>query len=380
MSENKNMGMYIHIPFCSQKCDYCDFISYSMDEVAQKKYLQALFLEIERTRTRFVDKTFDTLYIGGGTPSIMYDGFILELSRKLFSSFHFAPDTEFTIEVNPSSFTREKFFEYVQAGMNRISVGVQCLDEKLLKEQGRIQSIEDIDKTFEILSLSKFDNVSGDIMIGLPKQDFESIEETVCYLIDRNVKHISTYALQVEKHTMLYEKVARRKVKLPNEDKVCRMYDVVGEILTNEGYKHYEISNFAKPGYESRHNQKYWQEVDYLGLGVSAHSYVDGYRFYNTKRLDTYIDNLEQGKAPIYAKEYIDKETRKSERIMLSLRTKKGLDLTKYKNDFGEDLLQTKKEKIGFMIDKGMIKIEKGFIKVSEANTYIANAIIRELM
>jgi len=380
MSENKNMGMYIHIPFCSQKCDYCDFISYSMDEVAQKKYLQALFLEIERTRTRFVDKTFDTLYIGGGTPSIMYDGFILELSRKLFSSFHFAPDTEFTIEVNPSSFTREKFFEYLQAGMNRISVGVQCLDEKLLKEQGRIQSIEDIDKTFEILSSSKFDNVSGDIMIGLPKQDFESIEETVYYLIDRNVKHISTYALQVEKHTMLYEKVARRKVKLPNEDKVCRMYDVVGEILTNEGYRHYEISNFAKPGYESRHNMKYWEEVDYLGLGVSAHSYVDGYRFYNTKRLDTYIDNLEHGKAPIYAKEYIDKETRKSERIMLSLRTKKGLDLTKYKNDFGEDLLQTKKEKIGFMLDKDMIRIEKGFIKISEANTYIANAIIRELM
>jgi oxygen-independent coproporphyrinogen-3 oxidase len=138
------------------------------------------------------------------------------------------------------------------------------------------------------------------------------------------------------------------------------MYDVVSEILMNEDYNRYETSNFAKSGYQSRHNQKYWQEVDYLGLGVSAHSYVDGYRFYNTKRLDTYIDNLEHGKSPIYAKEYIVKETRKNERIMLSLRTSKGLDVAKYKRDFGEDILETRKEKIGFMVDKNLIKVLTG--------------------
>lgn len=381
MLENKQyMGMYVHIPFCSQKCDYCDFISYSMNEVAQREYLEAMLMEIERTRVRFADRTFDTLYIGGGTPSIMYPGFIKELSKKLFSSFHFVPETEFTIEVNPSSFNKEKFVEYLESGVNRISVGVQCLDSKLLKEQGRIQSIEDIDKTFEILSSSRFDNVSGDVMIGLPGQDLIAIEETLNYLVNRNVRHISTYSLQVEKHTMLYEKLSAGKLKLPKDEKVCEMYDVVSTMLANDGYIRYEVSNFAKPGYESKHNKKYWQEVDYLGLGVSAHSYVDGYRFYNTKRLDTYIDNLKHGKSPIYAKEYIVKESRRNERIMLSLRTAKGLDLAKFKQDFGEDLLEVKKDKIGYMLDKNLLKINNGFLQITDNNTYVANAIIKELV
>ena len=151
MTDKKPMGMYIHIPFCNRKCDYCDFVSYSMDEEAQNQYLDALFLEIDRCKEKFMDATFDSLYIGGGTPSIVFDGFILSLARKIFSSFHFSKDKEFTIEVNPSSFNRKKFIEYNQAGVNRISVGVQCLDSKLLAEQGRIQSMENIEETFSAM-------------------------------------------------------------------------------------------------------------------------------------------------------------------------------------------------------------------------------------
>ena len=186
MKDKKPMGMYIHIPFCNRKCDYCDFVSYSMDEEAQHQYLDALFLEIDRCKERFMDETFDTLYIGGGTPSIVFDGFILSLARKIFSSFHFIKDKEFTIEVNPSSFNRKKFIEYNQAGVNRISVGVQCLDSKLLAEEGRIQSMENIEETFQILTECEYENVSSDVLIGLPDQSIESVQETLEYLIEKN--------------------------------------------------------------------------------------------------------------------------------------------------------------------------------------------------
>ena len=146
-NENRPLGLYIHIPFCNRKCDYCDFVSYSMDSKAQQLYLEALFAEIDMVKSKFYDRVFDSIFIGGGTPSIVYEGFIASLARKIYSSFHFLEKTEFTIEVNPSSFTHEKFLEYVQAGVNRISVGVQCLDEKLLREQGRIQSMENIEKS-----------------------------------------------------------------------------------------------------------------------------------------------------------------------------------------------------------------------------------------
>ena len=380
MENKKPMGLYIHIPFCNRKCDYCDFVSYSMDKKAQQKYLEAMFKEIDMVKQNFEDEIFDTIYIGGGTPSIVYEGFIASLARKVFSSFHFAEKTEFTIEVNPASFTKEKFIEYVQAGMNRISVGVQCLDSKLLAEHGRIQSIENVEETFQILRKHGFDNVSSDVMLGLPNQTIESVEETLEFLIQNRVKHISTYTLQVEKHTMLYDKIKRKKLKILKDTKLLEIYNRVNEILTEFDYIQYEISNYAKAGYKSRHNQKYWHDVDYLGLGVSAHSFVDGYRFYNTKRLDTYIDNLNQGKTAMYSKEYVPDEDRRVERLMLSLRTAEGLDLEKFSLDFKENLLLSRAEQIKKMQADGQIEIVDGFLRITPDNYFISNSIIVELM
>ncbi|HIU06575.1 MAG TPA: radical SAM protein [Candidatus Onthoplasma faecigallinarum] len=182
-NDTRPMGIYIHIPFCSKKCDYCDFVSYSMDTKAQQLYLDALFTEIDMVKNKFMDKTFDSIFIGGGTPSIVYEGFISSLARKLYSSFHFADKIEFSIEVNPSSFTKEKFFEYVEAGVNRISVGVQCLDQKLLANHGRIQSVDNVKETFKILRESEFPNVNGDVMIGLPGQSKRSVVQTIKFLL-----------------------------------------------------------------------------------------------------------------------------------------------------------------------------------------------------
>ncbi len=379
--ENRPLGLYIHIPFCDRKCDYCDFVSYSMDSKAQQLYLEALFAEIDMVRSEFFDKTFDSIFIGGGTPSIVYEGFIASLARKLYSSFHFLDNAEFTIEVNPSSFTREKFFEYVQAGMNRISVGVQCLDEKLLREHGRIQSMENIEETFKMLNTSQFPNINSDVMIGLPGQTVDSVVDTINYLLKQNVKHISTYTLQVERHTMLYSKLRKGRLSPMKDKTMIEIYNRIDRILTKAGFHRYEISNYAKPGFECKHNLKYWDDsVSYLGLGVAAHSYIDGYRYYNTKRLDTYIDDMKDGKSAVYSREYVSDEERREERIMLSLRTTKGLDLEKFKKDFNEDLLRTHTDVINRFIDKGMVEVKDNFLRIKNAYFAVSNSIIVELI
>ena len=381
VDESKPMGLYIHIPFCSRKCDYCDFVSYSMDYKAQQLYLDALFTEIDMVKRNFYDRTFDSIFIGGGTPSIVYEGFIASLARKIYSSFHFLDKTEFTIEVNPSSFTKEKYFEYVQAGVNRISVGVQCLDEKLLRVHGRIQSMENIDETFKLLKNSEFPNVNSDVMIGLPGQTKSSVMQTINYLMKQNVKHISTYTLQIEKHTMLYSKLKKGKISPVKDEDMVDIYNKINKTLTKAGYCRYEVSNYAKPGFECKHNLKYWDdESSYLGLGVAAHSYIDGYRYYNTKRLDTYIDAMNEGKSAVYSKEYVSNEEHRIERIMLSLRTQKGLDLDKFKKDFNEDILRTRAEAIKKMTELGMIEIKDNYLKIKDDYFAVSNSIIVELI
>ncbi len=377
---SKPMGLYIHIPFCNKKCDYCDFVSFSMNRKAQQLYLEALFSEIDMVKRDYNDVTFDSIFIGGGTPSIVYEGFIASLSRKLFSSFHFAEKTEFTIEVNPASFTREKFFEYVEAGVNRISVGVQCIDSKLLRAHGRLQSVDNVRETFEILSASQFENVNGDVMIGLPGQTSNQILETIEFLIKHNVKHISTYSLQLEKNTLLYNKLRKGRIKPVKEKSIVNVYDKIHKLLQKEGFRRYEVSNYAKPCFESKHNKKYWDGTNYLGLGVSAYSFIGNHRYYNTKRLDTYLDAMKEGKSAVYSKEYISNNERRTERIMLSLRTDKGLDLEKFKEDFEEDLLKTKRFEIRKLKELGMIEIKDSFMKITDEHFYVSNSIIVELL
>lgn len=380
MENQEAMGLYIHIPFCNKKCDYCDFVSFSMSRKAQQEYLAGLFTEIDMLKRKFQDRVFNSIFIGGGTPSIVYEGFIASLSRKIFSSFHFEDKTEFTIEVNPSSFTKEKFFEYVESGVNRISVGVQCLDSKLLKKHGRIQSVDNIRNTFNILKDARFHNVNSDVMIGLPGQSAGSVVKTVKYLTKHNVKHISIYGLQIEKHTMLYNKLRKGRIKEVPEKKIVKIYKKVYKYLKKQGFVRYEVSNYAKPTFECVHNKKYWNNTQYLGLGVSAHSYIDGYRYYNTKRLDTYLDSMRDNKSAIYKKEYVSKKEKRTERIMLALRTAEGLNLEEFKAEFNENLLITKSLEIKKLQELKMIEVVDGYLRITENNFYVSNSIIVELI
>ena len=339
-------------------------------------YLEALFTEIDQLKTNFYGRTFDTIYIGGGTPSIMYEGFYSALSRKLFSSFNFADKIEFTIEVNPGSFTKEKFMEYVQSGVNRISVGVQCIDSHVLVNHGRFQKFEDVKATFKMLKDAEFPNISGDVMLGLPGQTTSMVLKTVKFLIKNRCKHISTYALQIEKHTLLYDKMQRGKLRPVKDAKQVATYNKIVALLQKNGFKRYEVSNFARPGFESRHNKKYWNETNYLGMGVSAHSFIDGYRYYNTKRLDTYLDAMQDGKSAVYKREYISDAERREERIMLSLRTAEGLDLDQFNQDFHEDLLHSRGAQIKQMVNSGMLEVVDNHLRVTDKYFYLSNSII----
>ena len=351
-----------------------------MDEKAQDMYLEALIGEIELKWRDFMDCTFNTLYIGGGTPSTLKPAFISKLTKKLFTSFHFAENAEFTIEINPMSFTKEDFFEYIKAGVNRVSVGVQCLNEKALKKVGRIQTYDSVYKTFEILANSGFQNISADVMLGLPGQSKRDVRETIEFLLDYDVKHISVYTLQIEKGSKLYQLVKKRRIRPMSGKKQVSLYNYVYSMLTKEGFLRYEISNFCVPKYESAHNRKYWDGTQYLGLGVAAHSYIDGYRYQNLNRMDLYYQTIKAGKSPIYTREYVSDKQRRTEMIMLSLRTAKGLNLEKFKAEFNEDLLRSKAEQIKQLKKLNAIKVKDGYLRIVEDKFNVSNSIILELI
>lgn len=378
--KDEKLGLYIHIPFCDRKCDYCDFVSYSMGAEAQHEFKDALFKEIDMYKKKCTKMVFNSIYIGGGTPSVMYEGFMYELSRKIYSTFHFEGDVEFTVEVNPNSVTANKLMEYLRAGINRVSVGVQCIDSKILANVGRFQTIENIENTFDLLQKMGFINVSADVMIGLPRQSLDAVKDTIEYLVEKNVKHISVYTLQVEENTQLYKNIKKGLIK-PLGDMACiKMYELVNKMLKKAGFVRYEVSNFAVPTYESRHNFKYWKDVDYLGLGVSAHSFLEGYRFNNTPRLDEYIEMVNNAQLPVIEKEFIRDSERRTEYIMLSLRLATGLNLERFRKRFKEDLLKTRSEQIQALIKGGYVYIEDGFLKIAEQHFYVSNRIILELL
>ncbi len=372
------MGMYVHIPFCSKKCDYCDFTSFCLGKNEQEQYLNALIREIDLKKQSMANMQFDTLYIGGGTPSVVYPGFISALAKKIFSSFNFCKNFEFTIEVNPNSFSQQKLDEYLLIGCNRISLGVQSLTKKVLNKVGRNQTKKQVKNAFKILKNNNFTNISADVIIGLPCQTLHSVKSTLKYLIKRT-KHISVYALQVEDNTPLKQNIQNKLLTPKTDEQTLKYYNSVCAILQKHGFNRYEISNFARQGYQSKHNQKYWQGVEYVGLGLNSHSFIDGVRFYNTKNLNEYITKLTQNKLPIEYTEKLTQEEERTERIMLSLRTSDGLNLAKFKQDFNEDLTITKAQQIKKLQALNLITIKNGFLKITSQNFYLANSIILEL-
>ncbi len=360
-------GIYIHIPYCRSKCGYCSFNSCAVNSTLEP-YLNALRAEtVKRADKKLV---CDTLYIGGGTPSVLPRGALTSIIADVRNNFKIAQNSEITVEANPESCSREFTQECYDAGVNRISLGLQSDNDILLKKLGRAHNYAQFLAALENVSNAGITNVSADLMLGLPGQSRAAFKKTLIRTAALDLKHISIYALKIEEGTKMYQDGA-----VVDEDLQAQMYGDCIEILSDHGFMRYEVSNFAKAGYFSRHNSKYWDLTLYIGLGLSAHSYFDGCRLENTDNIIDYISGKtlnQSNKIPLSesAEEY----------IMLTLRTEKGLDLKRLKDEFKTDLLTEKSKQIDKLVKLNAIFIDKNRLRVCQDAFYILNSIITELI
>lgn len=344
----KEFGLYIHIPFCRQKCFYCDFPSFAGREKKIDRYLQALEQEFALLRQRLYkkDNAGDTeskfaprtIYIGGGTPTALNAHQLEKLLEIAQKYVVVAKAEEFTVEMNPGTVNKEKLLLLQQAGVNRLSVGVQSFDDNCLQKIGRIHTAQEAADTIELAHNLGFGNISLDLIYGLPQQDREILTQSVERALTLPVQHISIYGLQLEEGTAFQRMADMGKLQLPTDELVETMHDYIVEKLPKAGYQRYEISNYALPGYESKHNLSYWQDVDYLGLGSGAHSYWQGTRYENPRGIDDYISALEVGRLPATLEEQVDRQAHMEEYCFLGLRTAAGIDKNLFQQKFGVDL------------------------------------------
>lgn len=288
----KDIGIYIHIPFCKQKCYYCDFVSFANKEELFKEYVEAVIKEIEAKNIQ--KYSIKTIYIGGGTPSILDSKYIGKILEKLKPNIK--ENAEITIEINPGTVTKQKLEDYITFGINRISIGLQSSSNRLLKQIGRIHTFEEFLNAYNTAKQVGFKNINVDLMLGLPNQSLETLKKTVEEVTKLAPNHISIYSLILEEGTKLEEMVKNKELEMIDEDLERRMYWETKKMLEEKGYIHYEISNFAKPKYESRHNLDCWNGQEYIGIGASAHSYLEKTRYSNIEDIEKYIENINLGK------------------------------------------------------------------------------------
>lgn len=378
----KESGLYIHIPFCRSKCLYCDFYAGGERIVNWKEMISSLLNELkERSNELITPPT--TLYIGGGTPSLIPDSQLFELIEGISSIYGISNWGEFTIEVNPEDVTFQKIKTWVKAGINRISLGVQTLNDNELKAIHRNHDASTAKKSIELL-LNNFNNVSVDVMFGLPEQTLNSYQRSLQEICDYQPTHISSYSLMLEKGTAMTLLVSQNKIKLPNEEEWLSMFNYTHYYLKEKGYIRYEISNYALPGYESKHNNFYWKGNPYLGLGPAAHSY-DGklIRRFNPADIKGYIhrfSNMESlYKTNFFDEEKLSNNEIKEEFIMTRLRTIDGISLKEYNDKFGEKEKINLLQKARYFIDSGALKEENEKLSFTESGFLISDTVLSTL-
>lgn len=379
----RSLSIYVHIPFCSSKCKYCSFVSMKATEDDKKRYFNDLVAEIKMHAVKYrAIYSVSSIYIGGGTPSSLDYYYIRDLLSCIYKNFAVKNSAEITIEINPNSVDKNKIREYILSGVNRFSIGLQSISSKVLKEMGRTHTAEDYQKTISTIHDFGIKNISTDIIIGYPGQKLQDVKDTLNLLLKLEIPHISAYMLSVESGTQLKKLVDNGSVGLPSEDLVIQMYNYILNTLTENGYNRYEFSNFSKPTFESFHNKVYWKRKDYLGVGLAAHSYIDGTRFANTESITEYANMIEnQNIEPVVISKTLTDDEKKEEAVMLSLRTAEGLDLDLYKQEFGENFLAKHKEKISKLIKEGFIILSKdNHLVCTNKGFLVLNTIVLELV
>ena len=387
----KEIGLYVHIPFCKQKCKYCDFTSFAGKEDLIQEYIKWLNIEIKEVGEgikRDVENKYSedvlvkTIYIGGGTPSYIDAEHIKVIMQNIYNNYQVDEEAEITIEINPGTVNECKLQKYKEIGINRLSIGVQSTNNQLLNMLGRIHNYEEFENTYKLARQVGFDNINIDFMIGLPKQTMEDIENILLEVKRLQPEHISVYSLILEENTPITKLVNQKKLIMPQDEIEREMYWTIKEGLEQQEYKHYEISNFAKKGMESKHNIDCWNQKEYMGFGVGAHSYVDGARFSNTDELQDYIKNYKEDKPEInfILNEKQNEISKMQEYMMLGLRKIDGIDCDKFETKFSKDVFEVFGAELEKLIMQELIEVEEGTIKLSKKGIDLANLVWEEFI
>lgn len=426
------LGIYVHIPFCVKKCDYCDFISYSNCFDMQERYVEKLLEEIEENKNLLRNNFISTIYIGGGTPSAIKPELIKKILDKIYDVAEIEieknkgtsnggkkvignemPDKkekiEITIEVNPGTTTKNNLQMYKNCGINRLSIGLQSTDDDILKKIGRIHNYEQFLDTYKWAEEAGFENINVDLMLGLPGQDIGILKNSLENVVNLKPepKHISVYSLIVEENTKIEQRIDSGELSLPDDEEERRQYHYMKNFLELNGYKHYEISNFAKPGFESKHNMNCWEQKQYVGFGVAASSYVNGVRYANTTDLKEYLNvdkskkngNVESMENKIKNENKIGKENEKvgfknvriieeiqnkldmeKEFMMLGLRKLDGISISKFEQKFGENPIYLFRNELQKLVEEDLLEVDLDDIKLTSKGLDLANLVWEEFV
>jgi len=371
-----NAGIYIHIPFCRTKCTYCAFNSGDYDPAVGTEYVAAVCEEIRRSDKSVAGPNVDSIFFGGGTPSILPADQLISILETCRSSFQIASDTEITVEINPGTITPEKVAAYRDAGVNRASLGVQSFIDRELKFIGRIHSAQEARDSVAMLREGGFENISIDLIAGLPYQVIDDWRFNIAEALKLGTHHISVYMLEVHEGTTLFHQVRRGEVARPDEELSVTMYYELIEALEQGGYQQYEISNFATDNrYRSRHNTKYWTDVPYYGFGCGAHAFDGNSRWWNIKPPRQYIESINSHGHAVAEKISINNEERAQEAAFLGLRLMDGIDLTQFRQRYGLDIM----ERFGVELDRlfaaGLIKREHDMLGLTKAGLALSNEV-----
>jgi len=377
---NRSIGLYIHIPFCKSKCHYCDFNSFAGKDELALPYFEAMKKEIRQYSDKLKDCSIKTVFIGGGTPSYVEACHIYEVVNIINQSFNIEYGAEVSIEANPGTLSFEKLMSYRVMGINRLSMGLQACQNRLLKEIGRIHSMEEFEENYNQARKAGFKNINVDLIFGLPTQSIKDWNDSISSVVKLCPEHVSCYSLKIEDDTAFGRSLAEGGLT-PLDDEVDRemYYSAITE-LEKHGLKHYEISNFATPWRECRHNLIYWRGEQYLGVGAGAHSYLDDKRFNNACDINSYISQIGKSGSAIEDTQLISKKDEISEYLILGLRLIKGISADEFMSRFNEDLFELYGNQINKLIKKHLLELDNGRLRLSCSGLDLANQVFVEFI
>lgn len=368
---------YIHIPFCEHICHYCDFNKVFLKGQPVDEYLRAMDREMELALEKYGSGPLETIFVGGGTPTSLNERQLEQLCSSIHKNLKLAAGAEFTFEANPGDLSFEKLKVLKDAGVNRLSLGVQTFNDELLKSIGRVHRAKDVFNTIEKAKNAGFENISIDLIYSLPGQTYDDFKDSLKTAFSLDLQHYSGYSLIIEPKTVFYNLMRKGKLPLPGEDIEAAMFELLMEEMAKHGFKQYEISNFSLPGYESRHNLTYWNNEEYFGFGAGAHSYTDGWRNSNIGPLKKYMDQISSGGLPVLDEHLVTLPEKMEEEMFLGLRKTEGVSIQGFTEKFNRDLMITYGKEIKQLHERGLIETEAGRVLLSKKGRMLGNEVFQ---